>query len=308
MKVLIELPTWMGDTVMSTPAIEMLLNHFSDIEISLIGALSSITLFKHHPKISKTFILNRNLIYFLKDLNNFEEYDIFLTFRSSYRSRFIKFCVSSRKKYQFDKQNYFGYHQVEKYYHFVADIFKIKGHPGQLVIYKKETKIENKKKLLGINPGASYGSAKRWYPKEFAKVASSLSNDFDVVIFGGSNEKEIAKDIESCLIEHDILNYQNLAGKTSIEELIKQISKLDLLITGDSGPMHLAAAFQIPTVSIFGPTRDDETSQWMNEKSLVLKKSLDCQPCMKRSCPLKHHNCMKQIIASEVLIKVEELI
>jgi heptosyltransferase-2 len=307
MKVLIELPTWMGDTVMSTPAIEMLFNHFSDIEISLIGALPSIELFRHHPNISKIFILNRNLFHFLNEINNFEEFDVFLTFRSSYRSKFMKFCIRSRKKYQFNKQNYIGYHQVEKYYHFVSDIFKIESHPEQLVIYKTKTKKKNKNKLLGINPGASYGSAKRWYPREFAKVAFSLSNDFDIVIFGGSNEKDIAKDIESCLIEHGILNYKNLADKTNIEELVKQISKLDLLITGDSGPMHLAAAFQIPTVAIFGPTRDDETSQWMNEKSVILKKSLDCQPCMKRSCPLNHHNCMKQIRASDVLIEIDKL-
>jgi len=65
--------------------------------------------------------------------------------------------------------------------------------------------------------------------------------------------------------------------------------------------MHLAAAFQVPTVSIFGPTNDKETSQWMNSKSMILKKDLECQPCMRRTCPLNHHNCMKQIKASDVL-------
>ena len=65
--------------------------------------------------------------------------------------------------------------------------------------------------------------------------------------------------------------------------------------------MHIAASFQIPTIAIFGPTRDNETSQWMNQKSVVIKKNLDCQPCMKRHCPLKHHNCMKTIQASDVL-------
>ena len=84
-----------------------------------------------------------------------------------------------------------------------------------------------------------------------------------------------------------------MAAKLSVNELISQISNLDLFITGDSGPMHIAAAFQVPTVAIFGPTNDKETSQWMNEKSRVIKKNLECQPCMKRTCPLKHHNCMK---------------
>ena len=72
----------------------------------------------------------------------------------------------------------------------------------------------------------------------------------------GQDEKDIASDIEKYLIEKGVSNYQNLSGQTSITELISQISKLDLFITGDSGPMHLAAAFQIPTVAIFGPTKD----------------------------------------------------
>jgi len=156
--------------------------------------------------------------------------------------------------------------------------------------------------LLGINPGASYGSAKRWYPEEFSKVAAELSNQYDIVIFGGPNEQDISLDIEKSLIEKGINNYQNLAGNTTITELINRISKLDLFITGDSGPMHIAAAFKIPTVTIFGPTKDDETSQWMNDKSVIVKENLDCQPCMQRTCPIGHHNCMK-LIKYEIVLK-----
>ena len=76
---------------------------------------------------------------------------------------------------------------------------------------------------------------------------------------------------------------------------------MDLFLTGDSGPMHIAASFSIPTVSIFGPTKDDESSQWMNPKSKIIKKNLECQPCMKRKCPLGHHKCMKLIKPNEVL-------
>jgi heptosyltransferase-2 len=71
--------------------------------------------------------------------------------------------------------------------------------------------------------------------------------------------------------------------------------------------MHVAAAFQVPTVAIFGPTKDDETSQWMNDKSVIVKKNLDCQPCMKRTCPLKHHNCMKLITSAKVIDAVNRL-
>jgi heptosyltransferase-2 len=103
-------------------------------------------------------------------------------------------------------------------------------------------------------------------------------------------------------------NFTNLTGKTSIKDLMSYISSLDVFITGDSGPMHIAAAFQIPTVSIFGPTKVNETSQWMNNKSSILKKDLDCQPCMKRVCPLGHHKCMKKISSKDVINSALSLI
>ena len=160
---------------------------------------------------------------------------------------------------------------------------------------------------MGINPGATYGSSKCWYPEKFADVAFALSNNYDIVIFGGQGDKSIANDIEKFLIEKGIKNYLNLASMTSINELLLQISNVDLFITGDSGPMHLAAAFQVPTVAIFGPTKDEETSQWKNEKSIIVKKNLECQPCMKRKCPLKHHNCMKLIKSVDVLDAVNSI-
>jgi heptosyltransferase II len=119
--------------------------------------------------------------------------------------------------------------------------------------------------------------------------------------FGGVDEREFAKEIEGHLIRNNISNYLNLAGETSISELTNCISNLDIFITGDSGPMHIAASLDIPTIALFGPTNPIETSQWKNPNSVIIKQSLDCQPCMKRACPLKHHNCMKLIEAREVI-------
>ena len=305
MKILIELPTWLGDTVMATPAIENLASHFNNVEITLLGSFVSIAAFKNHPKVLKTYVLDKQYINLYKTLKDFDEFDVFFSFRSSLRSKFIKFYISSKSKYQFDKKKYIKGHQVEKYNNFINDSLNINTFASKLILHTKEKNTDGKNKLLGINPGASYGSAKRWYPKEFAKVAIDLSSQYDIIIFGGPNEKDIAKDIEKYLIEKGVENYKNLAAQITINELITQISNLDLFITGDSGPMHLAAAFQIPTVAIFGPTKDNETSQWMNEKSMIVKKNLDCQPCMKRTCPLNHHNCMKMVVASDVLRAVK---
>ena len=301
MKLLIEIPSWLGDAVMATPAINNIANYYNEPEIILIGSFVSIETLKNNPKVTETHILEKKYMNLYKLANKLGEFDVYFSFRSSFRAKLFKFLISSKNKYQFNKYKYRNLHQVEKYNDFVNDSLNIDFPAGQLRIYTNNSKKNKSKKILGINPGASYGSAKRWYPQKFAEVVEKLSKQFDIIIFGSTNEKDFAKDIEKSLIAKGINNYQNLAGKTTIAELIICISNLDLFITGDSGPMHLAASFQIPTVAIFGPSKDDETSQWMNDNSVVVKKNLDCQPCMKRTCPLKHHNCMKLIKAQEVI-------
>ena len=121
------------------------------------------------------------------------------------------------------------------------------------------------------------------------------------------NEVEMANDIESHLKQNDVGNYTNLAGQTTIEELCATIGGCSLFITNDSGPMHVAAAYQIPTVAIFGPTKHKETSQWMNEKSSIVRHDMECSPCMKRECPLGHHECMTSITSEEVIGAVRDL-
>ena len=307
MKILIELPTWLGDTVMATPAIENLVNFFQDSKITLIGSSVSINTLKNHPKVVQTYLLNKQYVKLYKSVKNFDEFDLFVSFRSSFRSKLLKLLVASKSKFQFDKKKYKKGHQVEKYNNFINDSLGKNFKVSKLILHNEKKNKHGKNKLLGLNPGASYGSSKRWYPKEFSDVAINLSSQYDIVIFGGLGEQDIAEDIEKYLNKNGVHNYQNLAAKTSIDELISQISNLDLFITGDSGPMHLAAALQIPTVTIFGSTSDAETSQWMNEKSVVVKKNLECQPCMKRSCPLKHHNCMRLLKANVVLEAVKGL-
>jgi len=306
MKVLIELPTWLGDAVMVTPAIENIINFHDDIEITLIGSFISVEALKNHPKVVKTDILSKKYLSLYKTCKELGKFDVFLSFRSSFRSKFLKFLISAKNKYQFDKNKYQNRHQVEKYNDFVNDSLNTNFPAGKLTLSTINHQPSTNK-TVGLNPGASYGSAKRWYPQEFAKVARELSGEYDVIIFGGSGETDIASDIEQALIDSSVKNYKNLAGKTTITELISQISSLNLFITGDSGPMHVAAAFQIPTVAIFGPTKDKETSQWMNKKSIIVKKNLNCQPCMKRTCPLQHHNCMNLIKAIDVLKAVNSI-
>ena len=191
MKILIELPTWLGDCVMATPAIENIVNFYNEVEITFIGSFVSIEALKNHPKAIKTFVLDKkytSLYKISRDLGNF---DTFFSLRSSIRSKFLKFLISAKKKYQFDKNKYQNRHQVEKYNDFINDSLSIDSAAWELQIYGYNI-VKSKKKILGINPGASYGSAKRWYPQEFAKVARELSGEYNIIIFGGPDETDIA--------------------------------------------------------------------------------------------------------------------
>jgi len=312
-KILIEVPTWLGDCIMTTPAIENIIKLHPSADITIFGSVVSIKAFAYHPRVKKIVVdESRNskfrIFKLYKQAKQLGKFDCAISFRRTFTSKLFIFFSRAILKGNYKRYTKNTTHQVIRYNDFINKVFNVDSSADKLIIYKNPKLVQlikPDKKLLGINPGASYGSAKRWYPEEFAKVASELSNGYDIVIFGGPGEKDMAMDIEKLLIEKGVNNYQNLAGETTIPELVSHISNLDLFITGDSGPMHVAAAFQVPTVAIFGPTKDNETSQWMNEKSFIVKRDLDCQPCMKRTCPLQHHDCMKLIKAEEVLSAVK---
>ncbi len=322
MKILIILPNWLGDAVMTTPAIELLASHYRGARFTFVGSYVSIEAMKHHPlceravvdetkKASNRFLATYKLA---KDLGQF---NLAITFRNQLHSslllRFTKtvVCISRRSWHSMFLLSHTpkiptSQHLVKQYSQLaMIDMDTWDKSISNLKLYIDAQKFD--KPRLGINAGATYGSAKRWYPERFAEVAKEFSDKFDIVIFGGPGEVEMANEIESNLKSFGVNNYTNLAGKTNIEELCSNIAGCSLFITNDSGPMHVAAAYQVPTVAIFGPTRHKETSQWMNEKSKIVRHDIECAPCMKRECPLGHHECMKNITASEVIEAVKGL-
>lgn len=286
---------------MTTPAIENIISYYGNIELTIIGSNASIEAIMNHPKIQRTIVLDKKFSSIFRISKSLGHFDVFFSFRSSLKAKILRFLINSKNKFQYDKKKYQGSHQVEKYVNFINDCLDWSKPAGDLKINPKISVDKSFSKTVGINPGAAYGSAKRWYPEKFAKVATELSKNYDIIIFGSNNEKEFARKIEILLKQNLVKNYQNLVGKTSVTELIQYISNLDVFITGDSGSMHLASGLKIPTIALFGPTNSIETSQWNNPMSIILKKNLSCQPCMKRICPLKHHNCMKSIKSSEVI-------
>lgn len=302
------MPTWLGDCVMTTPSIENLLESYDNPEITIIGPEVSIKILSNHPCVVESIVLKKQIFSLIVQAVNLTNFDIFISFRSSLRTKLLSKLIKAKKKYQFNKRVFRTGHQVEKYNYFVNHIINKNTLPGNLILYSNSHTKKFSKKVVGINPGASYGSAKRWTSDGFSELAFKLSKNYHVLIFGSIKEIDLGLKIENYLKENNISNFENLCGKTTIDQLIHKIEALDLFITGDSGPMHIAAAFKIPTISIFGPTKSTETAQWKNTFSRIVTKNLDCQPCMKRACPLIHHNCMKLITSEEVLEESVKLI
>lgn len=156
--------------------------------------------------------------------------------------------------------------------------------------------VDLSKTVVGVNPGAFYGSAKRWLSDRYAALLDKLIDERDavVVVFGAPNETAIAESIQAAMRRRPVV----LTGKTQLAELIAMIACCDLFITNDSGPMHLAAALRVPTLAIFGPT-DAMATGPMSSSAFVLNKSVECSPCLLRECPIDHR-CMTQISAEEV--------
>ena len=476
MRLFIELPTWLGDSVMASMAIELIATNFKDAQITFFGAKMCLELYKPHPN-AKNFIIDESkkaklrLLNLAKTMRNLGEFDMAISFRSSFSAKFGLFFIKAHKKALFNKRINAA-HQAEKYAEFIAQTLNLQRAnrkkqngkiaqnieniaPNQpkrcaknlnfkftltnaqtaqerensdkfaifepinifckkanknadfvgfckqisksnLASFKfsplnkkyfdpnfKKTAVQNKansptfntkfknlnsktspnlneanfknenlqslktnnsahlkaqnnkksdensqilnqnhdlklyfepeifaRKTLGLNPGASYGSAKRWYPLYFAKVAQEFANDFDIVIFGGSNESEICDEIARQLSKNGV-KFTNLCGKTTIKELCEMIAGIaksgGIFITNDSGPMHIAAAFKTPTIALFGPTRWRETSPYANENARILHLNLPCMPCMKRVCPLGTHACMKNLLPQMAIDAIKEL-
>jgi heptosyltransferase-2 len=152
-------------------------------------------------------------------------------------------------------------------------------------------------------PGAEYGPAKRWPVPYFAEIAQRLQNHgFAIWLVGSGKDREIADKI----ISMGNPACRNLCGSTSLEDAIALLSCADLVISNDSGLMHLAAALDRPMLALFGSSSPQFTPP-LSKKAEVVKLDLKCSPCYKRECPLGHFNCMMKLTPDLVWQKIEQM-
>ena len=153
----------------------------------------------------------------------------------------------------------------------------------------------SKKGLVALCPGSINSRAKRWPAERFAALADRLiEDDRTVLLIGSRAEEDVSKLVVSTMQHKPIV----LTGKTSLDQITSILSLVDLLITNDTGPAHIAAALNTPAITIFGPT-NPLTTRPFSLQAEVLRHPPDCAPCMLRDCPIDHR-CMTAITVEEV--------
>jgi heptosyltransferase II len=161
--------------------------------------------------------------------------------------------------------------------------------------------------VIGVSPGAAYGSAKRWLPDRFAgaAVAVAASTGATVAVFGSASEREVGDMVASGVRAAGGVAH-NLAGETTLRQFIDLAAACRAFLTNDSGPMHVAAALGVPTVAIFGAT-DHEGTGPCGPAVRVVREPVECSPCLLRECPIDHR-CMTRISAQRVAAEALDLL
>jgi len=346
-KILIRGVNWIGDAVITIPAVRSVRRAFPDAHISLLVRPWVAEIFKESPDINEIILYDdrfkgwRGKFKLAKKLRE-KGFDKAILFQNAFDAALITWLsgIPERIGYNRDgrallltkavpvEKAVLQQHQV--YYY--LDLLRSAGiEPSdtQPYVYLTDNErqsarnllssdfIDDNGPLIGINPGATFGSAKRWPPGLFAELIIKLISELNgrIIISGGPSEIEIADEIISEVkklkIKLDIDRIGSrilvMAGKTSLRELAALISECDVFVTNDSGPMHMASALLVPVVAIFGSTDKTATGPF-GDGHRIITKDLPCAPCMKRECPEGHLNCMTAVTADEVFDAVKEIL
>jgi heptosyltransferase-2 len=333
--ILVRAVNWLGDAVMTTPALGAIRAAFPEARITVLAVPLVAELFSYHPYVDKVEVYDRKSIHrgvmgrlrLARRLRE-QNFDLAILLQNAIDAAFIAWLarIPRRMGYRTDGRGFLlthgcpmtddvrRLHHVD-YYLTMLKHFGIVGGEKALLLATTPAEDEAAASLLaekgitgadivvGINPGATYGSAKRWYPERFADVAQQLVREWGarIVVLGGTAEQDIAGEIAARLGDACL----DTAGKTDVRSLMALIKRCDFLVTNDSGPMHIAAAFDVPLVAIFGPTDHTTTSPW-NDRAMIVRKDCDCAPCLKRECPTDHR-CMLAVTVDDVVTAARRL-
>lgn len=162
--------------------------------------------------------------------------------------------------------------------------------------------------VMVICPGAEYGIAKRWPESYYAAVVEQkIAEGFQVWAMGSANDSHVVNTIATELTASAQSNFFNLAGATSLTEALLVMSQASVVLSNDSGLMHIAAALNKPLAVVFGSTSPDHTPP-LADRVAIVQEPIECSPCFKRECPYGHYKCLRDLSPAKVNVALEQLL
>jgi heptosyltransferase-2 len=338
-KILVRATNWIGDAAMSLPALEALREAFPEAEIVVLSKPWVSELYWRHQAVTRQIIYDpttehrgaRGFWKLVRQLRT-EHFDAAILLQNAFHAAWMTWLaqIPVRIGYGGDGRSsllteavqppppeVYG-HQVYYYLEllFRAGLIEKPGTVKEIRLQLERSEetwaakhldalgLRGPRFLVGLNPGASFGPAKRWLPERFADLADRLISALhaDVLIFGSREERPLAETIASEM-EHTPLI---LAGETTLRQFMALLARCRLVVTNDSGPMHLTAALGVPLVAIFGST-DERATGPVSPLARRLSQHVSCSPCGLRECPIDFR-CMTQVSVAEVYRAALELV
>lgn len=335
-KIVVRATNWVGDAVLMTPSLVALRKTFPHAQITVLANPWVLPLLVNHPCVDRTMIIDKGtgllrsmgrLTRIISNLRN-EGFDLAVLFQNAFEAALLASMggVRYRIGYNTDGRGFLlthkvirderilEVHQVDYYLGLIEAMgWHVEGREPSLFLNEKDIestslmlsshRIADHHFIVGLNPGATYGSAKRWPEERFATIGDWAAERWNarVILFGSSSERDIGLRV-SQLMQHAPIN---LCGLTTLGQVMALIKRCNFFVTNDSGLMHIAAAFHVPLVALFGPTNHITTGP-MSGNATIVRHALDCSPCLNETCPLDHR-CMLSIEPDEVWDAMESL-
>lgn len=336
-RLLIRSTNWIGDAVMTTPAVRAIRKNFPNAEISILTKPWVAPVFESSPYVDNLLIYDdtgkhkglSGKLRLAKELKQYN-FDVAILLQNAFEAALITFFagIPCRIGYNTDVRGFLLTHsvpctpQIKKVHQtgyylgilqgvgleadgFGLDLLVDEKHQKRAAEILEEHGISRADRLVGINPSATFGLAKQWLPERYAALSDKIHEIFGagILLFGGPGDRELGRRI-SQMMQHPPVD---VCGKTDLGEAIGLIKECDLFITNDSGLMHVAAALDIPLIAIFGSTNPITTGP-RSQRGKIVRVPIKCSPCLKPECPEGHLKCMDQIDIDMVFEAVKELL
>ncbi len=330
-KVVVRGTNWVGDAVMTIPALRELRRILPAARITLFTPSRTKGIFTGADFIDEIITFEKDGSGVLKQgkILRGEDFDLAVLFTNSFSSAAAAKLGSAKYRtgYKNEGRSFLLTHSLEipqwreerheifYYLNIVAELETMLY--GATRVWKNEPRFELEisgerknearnilvengcdlsKRVIALCPGSTNSRAKRWQAASYAALADKFTAELDanVVLIGAADEAEVSREVCELAKYKPVI----LTGKTSLSEVAAVLSISDLLVSNDTGPAHISAALGRPTLVIFGPT-NPKTTQPYPANAGIIRKEVECSPCMLRDCPIDHR-CMTWIAVDEV--------